>query len=433
MKQRKLFVSLCAGILAGAMVLGLPKLSPRAQALRSDDLQDQISELQGQSQSIQDQLDALAQQQSDNYTEIEEMVAQKGNIEQQINLLYQQIDNVNRQISTYSSLIAAKQEELDGAQARFDDLNAKNKERIRAMEEDGKLSYWSVIFKANSFSDLLDRLSMVQEIAAADQRHLKELSEAAEAVSQARESLLTEKAGLEASKAELADSEAELLDKQAESEKILNDLIAQGEAYQKLIEEGEDKQNALMDKIAQMEVERTQALQEEWEAAHPTVPETEPPAPTDPDGGTEPTDPDNDNGDDIPSSGGWQMPCSYVYVSSPFSDGRMHPTLGYVRPHRGIDLAAYLGNPVYASRSGYVTTADYEEGGAGNYVSINHGDGFSSVYMHLNSYIVSAGDYVSAGEVIGYVGTTGLSEGPHLHFGIAYNGTYVNPANYINF
>ena len=64
---------------------------------------------------------------------------------------------------------------------------------------------------------------------------------------------------------------------------------------------------------------------------------------------------------------------------------------------------------------------------------INHGDGFSSGYLHMSSYVVSYGDYVSAGEVIGYVGSTGLSEGPHLHFAITYNGTYVNPANYIDF
>ena len=78
-----------------------------------------------------------------------------------------------------------------------------------------------------------------------------------------------------------------------------------------------------------------------------------------------------------------------------------------------------------------VTAASFQSGGAGNYVSINHGDGFSSIYMHMTRYIVSVGDYVSAGQVIGYVGSTGLSNGNHLHFGISYNGTYVNPMKYI--
>ena len=126
------------------------------------------------------------------------------------------------------------------------------------------------------------------------------------------------------------------------------------------------------------------------------------------------------------------MPCSYKYLSSPYG-WRIHPVYGDRRFHSGVDLAGKGGTNIYATRSGTVTVADYEGDGAGNYVFINHGDGFSSVYMHMDYYIVSVGEYVSAGEVIGYVGTTGLSEGPHLHFGIAYNGAYVNPANYINF
>ena len=447
MKNRKFWIRFCGVAMAGAVLLSMAsKVIPmEAQALTSDEIQSQIEDLQDRSQAIQDQLAELEQQKTDNYTEIQEIVARKGNIEQQVNLLYQQVENISSQISAYSALIAEKQEELDAAQARFDELNAKNKERIRAMEEDGTLSYWSVLFKANSFSDFLDRLNMVQEIAASDQRRLEEMNQAAHAVSQARETLMAEKAALEATKAELAASEADLLAKQQEAEELLSELIARGEEYQQLIAQSEERQNELLNDIAQKEVERTQALQAEWEAAHPpqpTEPEPTKPSESDDPDTTEPDDSDDDDddddsngggGSDAPSSSGWLVPCSYVYVSSPFSDGRMHPILGYVRPHNGIDLAAYLGNPVYASRSGYVTVADYESDGAGNYVFINHGDGFSSVYMHMNSYIVDVGDYVSAGQVIGYVGTTGLSEGPHLHFGIAYNGTYVNPANYIDF
>ena len=98
--------------------------------------------------------------------------------------------------------------------------------------------------------------------------------------------------------------------------------------------------------------------------------------------------------------------------------------------HNGVDLACSQGTPIYASRSGQVTTATYGKD-AGYYVSINHGDGFASVYMHMTHYVVKAGSYVSQGQLIGYVGSTGASTGPHLHFGISYNGTYVNPMKYI--
>ena len=99
--------------------------------------------------------------------------------------------------------------------------------------------------------------------------------------------------------------------------------------------------------------------------------------------------------------------------------------------HYGVDLANVTGTPIWAARSGRVSEASYN-GSAGYYVSINHGDGFSSIYMHMTHYIVKPGQEVKQGQVIGYMGSTGGSTGPHLHFGISYNGTYVNPANYIN-
>ncbi len=97
--------------------------------------------------------------------------------------------------------------------------------------------------------------------------------------------------------------------------------------------------------------------------------------------------------------------------------------------HTGVDLGAAEGTPIYATRSGTVTTATYSDV-YGNYVTINHGDGYSSLYGHMTHYVVSAGEYVSQGEVIGYVGSTG-PQVPHLHFTIYYNGSTVNPMDYI--
>ena len=95
-----------------------------------------------------------------------------------------------------------------------------------------------------------------------------------------------------------------------------------------------------------------------------------------------------------------------------------------------MDLAAPQGRPIYASRSGTVSTATYSSD-CGYYVQINHGDGYRSIYMHMTHYVVYSGQYVSQGQVIGYCGSTGLSTGSHLHFGISKNGSYVNPAYYI--
>lgn len=392
-------------------------LPAKVNALSSDEIQEQIDALEEQNEQIQAQIEELEQQKQDNYSEMEEVVREKSNIDEQIALLNAQIMVTEEQVSAYAVLISDKQAEFDEAQAHFEELNEKNRERIRAMEENGAVSYWSVLFKANNFSDFLDRLNMIQEIAAADKRRLEEMNQAALELSQAREELVVQKEALEQTKLGLNEAKVVLDEKRLQSNSLLADLIARGEEYQLLLDEGEALLEEKLQELAEKEVEYTEALQREWEAAHP------------------PTLPESSGGSvDAPvSDGDWVVPCSYVYVSSPFNPNRVHPILGYARPHNGIDLAANLGNPVYATRSGSVTVADYEGDGAGNYVFINHGDGFSSVYMHMDYYIVGVGEYVSAGEVIGYVGTTGLSEGPHLHFGIAYNGSYVNPASYINF
>ena len=283
------------------------------------------------------------------------------------------------------------------------------------MEENGSLSYWSVLFQANSFSDLLDRLNMVQEIAAADSKRLKEMSQAAEAVAEAKQTLESEKAGLEVTRAELDATQRSLQEKRAKADTLLANLAARGEEYEALLEQGEDAEADLLEQIAQKEKDYDAAKYQEWLAT--SVPETNRPS---------------YDGPSVPSSGSeWMIPCKYEWLSSPFGY-RWHPTQGIWKMHYGVDLAAYTGTPVYATRGGVVTTAEYGWSG-GYYVTINHGDGFSSTYLHMTHYIVEEGDYVNQGQVIGYVGSTGDSSGPHLHFGVTYNGSYVNPADYIDF
>lgn len=431
MNKRKLWVSILACVMAAAMVLSLLlSLIPRANAASSSEIKSQINALEDEKAAIQEQMDELQQKQIDNLAEIQGILDQKNNIDQQIGLLNAEIANINEQISTYNLLIADKQDELDEALARLESLQEKNKERIRTMEEDGKLSYWSVLFKASSFADLLDRLNMIEEIAAADQRRLQELNEAAEAVANAREELAAEKASLESTKAELDASEAELNEKRAEADALISELLARGDELDALMGEYESKEEELLQDIAAREEEYNRAKQREYEQSLST---------TTPSNNNDSSNDNSDNDDDDDDDDGsyvvgsnWMVPCSYVYVSSPFSSERLHPTLGYVRPHNGIDLAAYQGTPIYASRGGTVTTATYGSE-SGYYVVINHGDGYSSCYLHMTHYVVKSGQTVSQGQVIGYVGSTGASTGPHLHFGIMRNGSYVNPANYIAF
>ena len=414
MRKKNLWMALVALCLIVSMVSNMVPL--QAEAASSSEIKKQINELEDRETEIANKISDLRDQYKANENEMVDLVNQKDLIDQEIALLYEQVDLINNQISSYRLLIADKQDELDKAQENLDTLNEKNKERIRTMEEEGQISYWSIIFEANSFSDLLDRLNMVQEIAAADKRRIQDLKDAAARVAQAQTELETEKSALETTREELDDAQVALEEKRAEADELLRKLIAKGEEFQAMLDESEALQEDLMAQIAKKEKELKAAEYQEWLATY--VPPT-----------TYPSD-DRTPSSSAPSSSGWVCPVPYYTLTSAFGY-RIHPIHGDWRMHNGVDMSCAQGTPIYAARSGKVTVASYQAGGAGNYVSINHGDGYSSIYMHMTHYIVSPGQYVTAGQVIGYVGSTGGSTGPHLHFGIARNGTYVNPMEYI--
>ena len=172
------------------------------------------------------------------------------------------------------------------------------------------------------------------------------------------------------------------------------------------------------------------STQREWEAYMATYvpPTTAPPA-----GSTNNSTATNSgsSGGSVGTGGGggWVRPCSYTSITSPFGY-RESPTAGASTYHQGVDLDTGTGWPVVAAKAGTVSIAGWGKA-AGNYVQINHHDGFTSIYMHLSSIGVSAGQHVSAGQYIGATGSTGVSTGDHLHFGIALNGVYVNPCSYV--
>ena len=408
MKNRKPLKKMLAGIMAAIMLLTLiAGLIPRpALAASSSEIQEELDVLKGENKEIQAEINAIRSKYDANASEIQDLVDTKAAIDQEISLLNEQIINTNEQIAAYSQLIADTQDELDIAQLTLNGLNEKHKLRIRAMEEEGTVSYWEVIFEANTFIDMLDRITMMQEIAAADQARLQEMRQIAAAVSNAKSELETGKSELELTRLQLDTAQAELDIKREESDEILRELAKKQDEFQAMLDESEAAQDALMQEIASKEKELKEAKYEE-ELAKLAL-----------------------QGQNPPSSAGWLTPVSGYTLTSPFGN-RLHPVLGYYRMHNGIDMACPQGTPIYATRAGKVTTASYQAGGAGYYVSINHLDGFSSIYMHMTHFVVSAGQTVSQGQLIGYVGSTGISTGPHLHFGISYAGTYVNPLAYI--
>jgi murein DD-endopeptidase MepM/ murein hydrolase activator NlpD len=218
--------------------------------------------------------------------------------------------------------------------------------------------------------------------------------------------LANEKSALEVVRTELAQDEEVLAEKSLQYYDLLYELEQKAEEFEILMAESEILQEELMMEIAAKEKDLKQAKYDEYLARLAL------------------------QGDNPPSNATWVRPVSNYRLTSAFGM-RKHPVLKVTRMHNGVDMACAAGTPIYATRAGTVTTASYQASGAGNYVSINHLDGFASIYMHMTHYVVSKGQTVSQGQLIGYVGNTGISTGDHLHFGISYAGTYVNPLAYI--
>ena len=404
--NRKHLISLASLLLAAGMLVSVIPAPAQAAGKSSSAIQSELNALKDENKTIQAEINAIQGQYDANASEIQTLVNKKNAIDQEISLLNAQVQNLNDQITAYSQLIADAQDELEIAQFTLNGLNEKHKLRIRAMEEEGTVSYWEVIFEANSFTDMLDRINMMQEIAASDQSRLEEMRQAAADVKAAQEEMTLGKAEMEASSAALEESQAAMEIKRTESDEILRELAKKQDEFQIMLDESEALQDALMREIAAKEKELANAKYEEKLAAQAAA------------------------GGAPASNATWRTPVSGYTLTSPFGM-RVHPVTGVNKMHNGIDMACAQGTPIYATRAGTVTTASYQAGGAGYYVSINHLDGFSSIYMHMTHYVVSAGQSVSQGQLIGYVGSTGISTGPHLHFGISYAGSYVNPLAYL--
>ena len=391
-------------LLVTALVFSV--LPIEAFAASSAEIQKEIDALEEKNAEIQKQINAIQSQYNANYQNMKDIVEQKNAIDQEMTLLSSKVETTNEQIRAYSQLIADTQEELDTAKEDLRALSEAHRERVRVMEEQGKLSYWQVIFEANSFTDLLDRINMVEEINASDRRRIEEMRIAADIVTATQINLESEKTALEEVRVQLAADEAALEEKRAQSDAVLLELEKKSEEFEILMAESEILQEDLMQEIAAKEKELKEAKYDEYLAKLAL------------------------QGENPPSNATWVTPVSGWKLTSPFGM-RVHPVLKTQRMHNGIDMACAQGTPIYATRAGKVNRTSYQAGGAGNYVSINHLDGFASIYMHMTHYVVSEGQNVSAGQLIGYVGSTGMSTGPHLHFGVSYAGTYVNPLAYI--
>lgn len=408
---RVICLVLCLVMLGGLLTSALLTM---ASAASSSEIKKELNTLQQEANKISQEADALEKEMQANQSKKMTAIEQKSMIDKRIQITESEIRNANAQIQQYSLLIAEKQSELEAAEAEQEELNERYKTRLRAMEETGTVSYWSVLFKASSFSDLLSRIDSIHEVAEADTRMLAQIQEKADQIAQNRAELESELLAQQEAKTVLEELEQELLVQRSEADALMMELE---EAYNSLSEEflaNEEEEAALRAQIMEAQAAYEKALSAE-EAARLAQ-----------------ANKDNAAGSGSASSSGFisPLPKGSTYVSCAYG-WRIHPIWGDRRFHHGVDLAAGQGTAIYAIAAGTVTVASYGDAN-GYYVSLSHGNGYGSIYCHMTHYTVSVGQYVNQGDIIGYVGSTGWSTGPHLHFEIHVNGASTNPMSYIS-
>lgn len=391
---KKWLRSTLAVVLALTMVVGLPPMIavPAEAAVTQaqiDALKQDASKLNAEKNELKKQLSAVTADKN-------KALEKKNILERQINVIQAEINNIASQIAQYDELIAAKETELVKIQedeARQYELFC---DRVRMMEEEGEVSYWSILFNSSSFADLLDRYMMVEEIMDYDNAIMEQLIATREQIKVDKAALETARSEQEAAKAVQEAAKAELKEQEAEAEKVVSEISAQEDQLEKAHKQLAAAASAMDSEIRKKEKELEAQL--------------------------------TSKGTSIVSESGFKWP-SYATTITSLYGSRIHPVTGRANNHSGVDIAAAGGTDILAAKSGVVITSAYNNS-YGNYVVVSHGNGQTTLYAHMRKRLVSEGASVKQGQVLGLVGTTGSSTGNHLHFEVRVNGVRTDPLNY---
>ena len=401
----------CALLAAVVFAASLPAYAVSQSEI--DELQKKLDALEQQAQEQQDVINDLTNQKA-------RFITRKLALDGKIEINRQMIELIGEQIKIYDEIIAEKQAELDKALEKETAQTELLRSRIRAMEENSSYSYASFIFDSSSVTELLSRIGDVNDIMHYDKALEEEYMAAREDVESIKKSY------------EEVRHEQELLQKELDTKQA--ELDAQVEAAYTMIADIEtlsDDAQAEYDAIAEEEAKAEETLQEAIrkraaeEAAKNAANNANSGAAS---GGASGGGTSGGSATSL-SDLQWPVP-SCTLITSRFGY-RVAPTAGASTYHGGLDIGAGMGASIVAAGAGDVIYAG-ANGGYGNCVMIDHGNGIVTVYAHMSSIGVSYGQYVTAGQYIGAVGSTGISSGPHCHFEIRINGAQTDPAAYFS-
>lgn len=414
--QKTAFSVICV-VLAIVMVLSLVITVLPASAVDQTDL-ERLAEKRAQLEEQLAEQEQIIADLSDNQTLI---VYRKAALDKQISLNRETISLIEEQIDLYQDLIDKKEEELAAATAAETEQTALLRERIRSMEENGSYSYLTFIFEGDSVPEILARAADVNDIMHYDRELEKSLQKSREDVETIKHEYETAQAEQDAINQELIGRREQLsaqVDAACELIANLDELSLDAQAEYAAIAEAEDE--AMQELLkAMQEYAAQQAAQRTWSSGSS--------------GGTGATSGTTSGGTYSGNASGtytgsFIWPVDSTYITSRYGE-RSAPTAGASTNHKAIDIGAKSGDPIYAAADGQVAVANYNDG-LGYYVSIEHDGETATRYSHMTNYIVQPGEQVKQGQIIGYVGESGIATGSHLDYAVIKNGQQVDPMQY---
>lgn len=347
-------------------------------------LQDQQAQVNAEKAGVQSQIKEIKREKSERVNELNAL-------NKQLNDVQQSLDSINAEIASTSEQIAATEEEIARKQQDYDGRLAIFNLRLKEMYQYGEVSYLEVLLQSSSLSDFLTRFEYIKRIANNDKRLLDEVTEIKNSLEEQKASLNSMKTTLEMNKKSQMSKSAELATASQAQQQLVNEINSDLNAQFEILEDLEAESNAIASQIKAIQAK---------------------------------------NAGTTSAPGAYLWPCpSSKNITSNYGY-RIHPIQGTKKLHSGMDIGAKTGADVIASASGTVIMSQYY-GGYGNCIIIDHGGGVSTLYGHMSSLIAKNGAKVNAGDVIGKVGSTGNSTGPHLHFEVRINGSTVDPKGYV--
>ncbi len=387
-KGVRIIASVIAVVLAFMLVFALVAevfVYTKADAAETvSSLNSKLSNLDSQKQKIQKELNAINSKKKSTMTK-------KNAIDKQIDITQQEVDTINELITALDAQVKTCGEELAAAQAKETTEYEQFLKRVRIMEEEGSASVLGVILSADSFSDMVTRTEVMGDIVEGDKKLMRELSALRADIEKKKAEIDNARNAQVDAKKNLESKKNSLTKQYNEANSLLKELNSEASEYEKAYNEAERAQEQ-----ARAELKKLMS----------------------------------NSGQQTTYVGGkLYWPSVATYITSPYGT-RNDPITKKKSMHTGIDIGAKNGTNVFAANSGTVIVAGWSSKGYGNYVVIDHGGGTSTLYAHMSKIKVTKGQKVTRGQVVGLVGSTGYSTGPHLHFEVLINGDHTNPMPY---